>query len=151
MRPGGRVTVRAPARRAWGWHTLAPGVGYACEGTASPHHGSDPALRYQRRNDFCLALRWRLRLMSARPHARARSAHQVRAAMAAVAGMVMIQAHTTRPATPQRTALSRFSEPTPTMAPVMVCVVLTGTPRKIVRISVVAAPVSAQKPSTGLS
>ena len=72
-------------------------------------------------------------------------------ATAAVPGMVRTQAQTTRPATPQRTALSRFSEPTPTIAPVMVCVVLTGTPPKMVSTRVHAAPVSAQKPSTGRS
>ena len=35
------------------------------------------------------------------------------------------------------------------MAPVIVCVVLTGMPPKMVMTNVVAAPVSAQKPSTG--
>jgi hypothetical protein len=42
--------------------------------------------------------------------------------------MVRTQASTICPATPQRTALIRFVEPTPTMEPVMVCVVLTGMP-----------------------
>ena len=37
-----------------------------------------------------------------------------------------IHAQTTRPATPQRTAENRFTEPTPTIEPVIVCVVLTG-------------------------
>src|SRR5579884_1190252 len=57
---------------------------------------------------------------------RTSTAAQQAAATAAAAGIVTTQAQTTRPATPQRTALSRFSEPTPTIAPVMVCVVLTG-------------------------
>ena len=79
------------------------------------------------------------------------SSSQLSMAMIAQAGMVRTQAQTTRPAMPHRTALRRFSDPTPTIAPVIVCVVLTGTPQKMVRISVAAAPVSAQKPSTGLS
>ena len=49
--------------------------------------------------------------------------------MSAEAGIVKIQAQTIRPATPQRTAENRWSEPTPMMAPVMVCVVLTGMER----------------------
>ncbi|CKU43103.1 Uncharacterised protein [Mycobacterium tuberculosis] len=55
------------------------------------------------------------------------------------------------PATPQRTALARCVEPTPTMAPVMVCVVETGMPSAVARNSVSAPPVSAQKPPTGFS
>ena len=42
--------------------------------------------------------------------------------------MVKIQAQTMLPATPQRTAEALRTEPTPTMAPVMVCVVDTGIP-----------------------
>ena len=53
----------------------------------------------------------------------------VTAEIAAAAGMVRTQAHTIRPATPQRTADNRLIDPTPMMAPVMVWVVLTGTPR----------------------
>jgi len=71
--------------------------------------------------------------------------------MKAEAGIVKIQAQTILPATPQRTALARCAEPTPTMAPVMVCVVDTGIPSTVVRKSVNAPPVSAQKPPTGLS
>ena len=41
-------------------------------------------------------------------------------ATTADAGMVMIQAHTMRRATPQRTAEIRFVVPTPIIAPVMV-------------------------------
>ena len=55
------------------------------------------------------------------------------------------------PATPQRTADALRTEPTPTMAPVMVCVVDTGMPSAVARNSVTAPPVSAQKPPTGLS
>src|SRR2546425_2814909 len=40
--------------------------------------------------------------------------------------IVSSHAHTIRPATPQRTADSRCEAPTPAIAPVMVCVVLTG-------------------------
>ena len=71
--------------------------------------------------------------------------------MKAEHGIVKIHAHTILPATPQRTADSFCTEPTPTMAPVIVCVVETGTPRPVARNSVIAPPVSAQKPPTGLS
>ncbi len=37
------------------------------------------------------------------------------------------------------------------MAPVMVCVVETGMPRPVARNSIIAPPVSAQKPPTGFS
>lgn len=65
--------------------------------------------------------------------------------------MVRIHAQMMLPATPQRTALARCVEPTPTMAPVMVCVVDTGMPSVVARNKVSAPPVSAQKPPTGLS
>ena len=65
--------------------------------------------------------------------------------------MVRTHAQTMRPATPQRTAEALVTEPTPTMAPVMVCAVETGTPRCVARNSVMAPPVSAQKPPTGFS
>ena len=55
------------------------------------------------------------------------------------------------PATPQRTAEALRVEPTPTIAPVMVCVVDTGMPSPVARNSVIAPPVSAQKPPTGFS
>src|SRR5581483_3311872 len=73
------------------------------------------------------------------------------AATAADAGIVRIQAHRIRPATPHRTADKRFTEPTPTIAPVIVCVVLTGIPASAVPKSVIAPAVSAQKPPTGFS
>jgi hypothetical protein len=51
------------------------------------------------------------------------------AAMNAAAGNgEQDHAQTMRPATPQRTADRRRIEPTPMIAPVMVCVVLTGMP-----------------------
>jgi hypothetical protein len=70
--------------------------------------------------------------------------------MAAAAGMVRTQAHTMRPATPQRTADRRRVAPTPTMAPVMVWVVETGMPRYVARYREMAAAVSAEKPPIGL-
>ena len=73
------------------------------------------------------------------------------AEIAAEHGIVMIQAHTMFPATPHRTALVRFKEPTPMIAPVIVCVVLTGIPNAEATNKLVAAPASAQKPSTGRS
>ena len=42
------------------------------------------------------------------------------------------------PATPQRTADSFCTEPTPTIAPVIVCVVDTGMPSPVARNSVIA-------------
>src|SRR5678810_1296507 len=65
--------------------------------------------------------------------------------------MVKIQAQTMLPASPQRTAAARRTEPTPTIAPVIVCVVETGMPSAVARKSVIAPPVSAQKPPTGFS
>ena len=71
--------------------------------------------------------------------------------MAAAAGIVRIQAQTIRPATPHRTADSRLIDPTPMIAPVIVCVVLTGTPRWVAVKSEIAPAVSAAKPPTGCS
>ena len=48
-------------------------------------------------------------------------------------------------------AEARRAAPTPTMAPVMVWVVETGMPKKLAISRVMAPPVSAQKPPTGLS
>src|SRR3954454_14931629 len=67
------------------------------------------------------------------------------------AGRVITQATTMLLATPQRTAETRRAAPTPTMAPVIVCVVDTGTPSQVARNNVIAPPVSAQKPCTGVS
>src|ERR1700755_2373839 len=71
--------------------------------------------------------------------------------MMAEAGIVMTQAYTIELATFQRTAETRRAAPTPTMAPVMVWVVDTGTPRKVAANSVAAPPVSAQNPCIGVS
>ncbi len=54
-------------------------------------------------------------------------------------------------ATFQRTAETRRADPTPTIAPVIVCVVDTGIPSHVARNSVIAPPVSAQKPCMGVS
>src|SRR5450830_536130 len=77
--------------------------------------------------------------------------HHAIAATNADAGIVTIHAQTILPATPQRTADILCDAPTPTMAPVMVCVVETGTPIAVAMNSVMAPPVSAQKLPTGLS
>ena len=53
----------------------------------------------------------------------------------------MTQAQTMRPATPHLTALRRRIEPTPTIEPVMVWVVLTGMPKADAMNNVIAAPV----------
>ena len=65
---------------------------------------------------------------SAIPHDRALTSSDATKATAKAPGIVSTQAHTTRPATPHRTAESRRAAPTPTMAPVMVWVVETGMP-----------------------
>ena len=70
--------------------------------------------------------------------------------MIAVAGRVMIQAMTMLRATVQRTADTRLAAPTPMMAPVMVWVVDTGTPKYVAMNHVIAPPVSAQKPCCGV-
>ena len=57
-------------------------------------------------------------------------------AMKAEQGMVRIHAQSRSPATPQRTAETVCAAPTPTIAPVMVCVVDTGMPRAVARNSV---------------
>src|SRR5947209_8013709 len=74
-----------------------------------------------------------------------------RAAAPKAPGMVRIHAHTTRPATPHRTADRRRLAPTPTMAPVMVWVVDTGMPAADAKNSVLAAADSAANPPTGCS
>src|SRR4029453_9806748 len=71
--------------------------------------------------------------------------------MSADAGIVKTHAHTIRPAMPQGTADKRRMEPTPIIAPVMVCVVLTGTPRCVAVNNEIAPAVSAAKPPTGWS
>ena len=64
-------------------------------------------------------------------------------------GMVNTQAQMIFPATPHRTAVSRFVAPTPIMAPVIVWVVLTGMPAAVAPIMEMAAAVSAQNPPMG--
>src|SRR5277367_5636542 len=66
-------------------------------------------------------------------------------------GIVSTHAHTTRRATPHRTADNRWTAPTPIIAPVMVWVVLTGTPIAVDANSDVAAASSAHAPSYGRS
>src|SRR5678816_2843175 len=73
------------------------------------------------------------------------------AATKAAAGMVKIQAQTMRPATPHFTADNLRVAPTPTIDPVIVCVVETGVPVSVTYASVNAAALSAQNPPTGLS
>lgn len=67
----------------------------------------------------------------------------------AVTGIVIIHAHNRLMVTPQCTAVARFITPAPIMAPVMVCVVLTGMPHMLVTNKVNAPAVSALKPSNG--
>ena len=57
------------------------------------------------------------------------SAQYVPALIANAAGIVNTHAQTIWPATPHRTADSRRVDPTPTIEPVIACVVLTPTPR----------------------
>src|SRR5437588_537771 len=61
--------------------------------------------------------------------------------------MVSIQAQTMRRVMPQRTAVSRREAPTPTMAPVMVWVVLTGMPKMALATIVMPPAVSADNPT----
>src|SRR6266542_3657073 len=63
--------------------------------------------------------------------------------------MVRIQAQTIRPATPHLTAEMRRVAPTPMIAPVMVCVVDTGMPRRVARKSVIAPEVAAGDEQAG--
>src|SRR5512144_2873405 len=66
-------------------------------------------------------------------------------------GIVSSQAHITRPATPQRTADKRWVVPTPTIAPLIVWVVETGTPENVAKKSEIEAADSAHIPLTGCS
>ena len=65
--------------------------------------------------------------------------------------MVSTHATTMFKVTLQRTADNRFADPTPDIAPVITCVVETGTPNDVARKMLEAAAVSAQKPSIGAS
>src|SRR5437773_1259456 len=66
-------------------------------------------------------------------------------------GIVSIQAHKRFTVTPQRTADNLLVAPTPTMEPVIVCVVLTGIFRFSVTNKVIAPAVSAATPSKGVT
>src|SRR5437016_9172290 len=77
--------------------------------------------------------------------------YQTTPATPAAAGIVSTHAQTIRPATPQRTADSLVVAPTPTIAPVITCVVEAGMPATALMARVVAPAVSAAKPPTGLS
>src|ERR1043165_3139284 len=65
-------------------------------------------------------------------------------------GWVSTHAMTISEATVQRTAAARRADPTPMIAPVMVCVVDTGTPRPVARNNV-AAPALSDRKSTRLN
>src|SRR5439155_15334337 len=90
-----------------------------------------------------------------RPHLRrqlkiGRSRKYAVTAIAAAAGNVRIHAVTMLPATPQRTADSRFVAPTPMIADVIVCVVEIGAFRtNALKYSTALATVSAANPSAG--
>ena len=71
--------------------------------------------------------------------------------MAAATGIVNIQAQKRLNVTPHRTADNRRVAPTPIIAPVIVCVVLTGIFRFYVRNKVTAPAVSAATPSNGVT
>src|SRR5258707_2691862 len=76
---------------------------------------------------------------------------KVPAPIRAEIGIVRTHAQTMRPATPQRTAERRRVAPTPTIAPVMVCLVDTGMANELARNSVAAPAVSAADPPAGCS
>ena len=59
-------------------------------------------------------------------------------------GIVITHAITISLAIFHLTAVTRFAAPTPIIAPVIVWVVDTGTPKAVARKSVIAPPVSAQ-------
>src|SRR6185312_13743234 len=63
--------------------------------------------------------------------------------------MVRTQAQAIRAVTPQRTAETRWLEPTPMIAPLITCVVETGRPRCEAARIVAAAEVSAANPWIG--
>src|SRR5699024_3449395 len=69
----------------------------------------------------------------------------------ALKGTVRIHAHKRLIVTPQRTADTRFTTPTPIIEPVIVCVVDTGIPKCSVRPKVTALAASALTPSKGLT
>ena len=66
-------------------------------------------------------------------------------------GMVSTQAHISLAPTPHLTAVTLLVIPAPIMAPVIVCVVLTGIPKASVPKSNIAPDVSAATPWKGVS
>ena len=73
------------------------------------------------------------------------------AASVAETGMVNTQAQIRLMVTPQRTADTLFTKPTPTIEPVMVCVVETGIAKCSVIPKVTAPAVSAATPSNAVT
>src|SRR5207245_7840639 len=71
-------------------------------------------------------------------------------AIAALAGMVIIQAYTMRFPIPHLTAESLFVAPTPIIEPAIAWVVLTGIPNNAIDVKIAPPPVSAQNPWYGL-
>ena len=67
------------------------------------------------------------------------------------AGIVKTQAHRIFEATPQRTAFTRCTAPTPAIAPAVTCVVETGSFKNVADKIEAAAPPSAQNPVRGFS
>jgi hypothetical protein len=65
--------------------------------------------------------------------------------------IVRTQAHTMRGVMSERTPVKRGNSPAPTMAPAMVCLVLTGMPKCTVPISVNAPAAFAAKTLKGFS
>ena len=70
-------------------------------------------------------------LMSASPRNEMQQPPDTRPPSTPRAGIVRTHPQTIRRATPHRTAESRFVAPTPMIAPVIVCVVLTGIPKRV--------------------
>ena len=75
---------------------------------------------------------------------------KITALINAETGMVSSQAQPMFSAIRHRTAESLRREPTPAIAPAIVCVVLTGMPPCVARNRVAAPAVSAANPPTGL-
>jgi hypothetical protein len=75
--------------------------------------------------------------------------HHAAVTIAAEQAIVSTPASTMLPATPQRTAVALLTEPTPTIAPVIVGIADTGMPRPVARNSAIGPAVSAQKRPTG--
>ena len=71
---------------------------------------------------------------------------RVKAAITALAGIVIIHAYIIRRPIPHLTADSRLDAPTPIIAPEIACVVLTGIPSQAIIAKMTPPPVSAQKP-----